>query len=139
MDYEDRFHASQSNDVEKDKNMIDELKQNSDKRYFKVSKKIDMGNNYHKNIKVEMYGSGDVGSTIRDAESGLYYKGHLVGSHNENLYFKTSYTLTKSQDSLMLYYLSPEHYERHQYIVLSNDIKQKWHQKKSDYVKKNNL
>lgn len=139
MDYDDRFHASQTNDVEEDKHMIDELKQNSDKRYFKVTKKIDMGNNYHKNIKVEMYGSGDVGSTIRDAESGQYYRGHLVGSHDENLYFKTSYTLTKSQDSLMLYYLSPEHYERHQFIVLSNDIKQKWYEKKAAYVKKHNL
>ena len=136
MDYDDRFHATQSNDIEDDKQMLQDLKQSSDKRYHMRVKRVKMGNNYFKNMKIEMYGSGDSGSTIRDAETGEYHRGHLVGSKDEDLYFKTSYSLSKNQDTLMLYYLSPEHYERHQFINLNNDIKQKWNQKRDLYLKR---
>ena len=136
MDYDDRFHATQNNDVEDDKHMLQDLKQTNDKRYHMRFKRVKMSNNYFKNMKIEMYGSGDSGSTIRDAETGDYYRGHLVGSLDEDLFFKTSFTLSQNQDSLMLYYLSPEHYERHQYIVLNEDIKQKWYQKKNLHLKK---
>jgi hypothetical protein len=136
MDYSDRFDATLSNDVDDDKQMLQNLKQNNDKRYF-VRYEKEKVNGYLKTVKTEMYGSGDYGSTIRDAETGEYYSGHLVGSTHEDMYFKTSYTLTKNQDSLMLYYISPEHYERHQHVILNDDVKQKWHQKKQLYLKKN--
>lgn len=135
MDYDDRFNATLSNDVDDDKQMLQNLKQNVDKKYF-VRYEKEKINGYLRTLKIEMYGSGDYGSTIRDAETGEYYKGHIVGSADEDLYFKTSYTLSKNQDSLMLYYISPEHYERHQGTIVNNDIKLRWNQKKQIYLKR---
>lgn len=135
MDYDDRFNATLSNDVDDDKQMLQNLKQNVDKKYF-VRYEKEKINGYVRTHKIEMYGSGDYGSTIRDAETGEYHKGHIVGSADEDLYFKTSYTLSKNQDSLMLYYISPEHYERHQCVIVNNDVKLKWNQKKQLYIQR---
>jgi hypothetical protein len=82
-----------------------------------------------------MYGSGDVGSTIRDAESGHYYMGHIVGSKSEDAFFKTSYTLTQNREPLMLYYLTPEHYERHLYVTLDTSIKKRWYNRMNSNFK----
>jgi hypothetical protein len=99
--------------------------------------------NFYKNIKIELHGSGDIGSTIRDAETGDYYRGHMVGSSIEDLYFKVSHTRTPSfvknnsntnQEPLTLFYQNPEHYERHQHVLLNEVIKQKWHSKRNKYL-----
>ena len=124
MEYDDRFDAARPNDID-DSNNIDLKKM--DKRYLKITKNISVGQNRFKTVKIEMYGSGDVGSTIRDAESGHYYMGNIVGSKSEDAFFKTSYTLTQNREPLMLYYLTPEHYERHLYVTLDTSIKQKWY------------
>lgn len=136
MEY-DRFNATLSNDI--DNNILHDLKSNIDKRYHFLTKKVKhSSNDFYKNIKIEMYGTGDIGSTIRNAETGEYFKGHLVGSDIEDIYFKTSFFRSPNKEPLLLFYCSPEHYERHQHINLSNKIKTKWYNKKEKYIGLNN-
>jgi hypothetical protein len=150
MDYNDKFNSSFSNDNEyENKSSLHDIKLQSDKRYCVINKRVMVSENFYKNIKIELYGSGDIGTTIRDAETGNYYKGHLVGSAIEDLYFKISHSRSRNFnintnsnnhiEPLILFYQSPEHYERHQHVELNNLIKQKWHSKKNKYLQEHNL
>ena len=134
MEYDDRFDATLTNDIDNNDATLIEMKKHFDKRYHVFNKQVALKDSRRKkNIKIELYGSGDTGSTIRDAETGKYYQSHLVGSSNEDFYFKVSYSMANSdagyRDPLILFYQSPEHYERHQYVNLDEIVKQKWHKK----------
>lgn len=143
MDYDDKFNLSFLNDNEyENKKALQDVKSQTDKRYHTLTKRIMVNENFYKNIKIELHGSGDIGCTIRNAETGEYYKGHLVGSSNEDLYFKVSHSIKPNLASknyveqLTLFYLSPEHYERHQHVELDNSIKIKWNSKREKYLQK---
>jgi hypothetical protein len=51
------------------------------------------------------------GSTIRNAVTGIYETGYLVGSVNEDVFFKVAFTMGPTKQ--VLFYDSPEQYERH--------------------------
>ena len=134
MNYEDRFIPTQGDEdlyLEMDarqKNIMDELKL-SNPRFHKIYKKI-----YTKSgkrvIPIEFYSSGAIGNLITHAISGNKQKGHVVGSINEDLFFKVSFCSSKiSNEPVTLFYYSPEEYENHQLISLSDDIKDKWREK----------
>jgi hypothetical protein len=80
--------------------------------------------------KVEMYGSGDIGTHIRNAVSGQRTP-HLVGSKNEDLYFSVieATGINGRSEGVRLFYDSPEQYENHFHITLDQNIKQRWHNK----------
>ena len=93
MDYDDRFHPIEGNDIddyERNTNMLQNLKL-MDKKYHKYKKNISVidhhGDKISKKIMIEYYSSGPIGSYIRNAFTGLYTK-DMVGSKNEDLYFK---------------------------------------------------
>ncbi len=140
MEYDDRFNANINNDFDNDKLTLQDIKYKLDKRYHVINKQILFNKDYKKNIKIELHGSGDVGTTIRDAETGKYYKGHLVGSSDEDLYFKISHSVpsinNEYRESLTLFYISPEHYERHQYVNLNESVKQRWYTKNQAHMNK---
>lgn len=137
MDYDDRFNASLNNDIDNNANTLHDMKSNIDKRYHVQNKRVRLGDNFYKNIKIEIYGSGDIGSTIRNAETGEFFRGHTVGSSVEDIYFKTSFFRSPNQEPLLLFYNSPEHYEKHQFTNLSNDVKRRWYNKKAQYISLN--
>jgi hypothetical protein len=82
-------------------------------------------------------------SRIRNAITGMWYSHdhpkckYLVGSAQEELFFKASlctgedelYYRDNRKNSLLLFYDSPEQFERHQKITLSQPLKEKWHEK----------
>jgi len=76
----------------------------------------------YKMKQVIMFGSGDTGSTIRNAVTGEKYYGHRVGSKREDLYFKTRICTGefKSDNPVTLFYDSVEQYERHQHCAVDN-------------------
>lgn len=83
--------------------------------------------------KIELYTTGCTGSNIRDAETGEYYS-ELVGSKYEDLYFKVALSTgecTSLNGSSTLFYLSPQHYERHLYVDMNEDIINNWEDKKN--------
>ena len=88
-----------------------------------------------KTINVEVFSSGGQGSTIRNAISGSYYYGDKVGSKREDLYYKVSVSTGHlGRDNVILFYDSPEQYERHMYTTVGSENKEKWSDKKIDTV-----
>jgi hypothetical protein len=84
----------------------------------------------NKRHNVEVFVSGDQGSTIRNAISGSYYYGDRVGSKQEDLYFKVSISTGElGKDSVVLFYDTPEQYERHMYATVDSETKQMWLEK----------
>ena len=136
MTYEDQFYSSNDNDIDLqfNKDALTELK-NNDKYYDKYVlpvNKIWIDGKYYKNRTIEKYGSGKVGSNIRNAVTGEIRINFLVGSVNEDLFFKVSdaYGRNGRREPLMLFYDSPEHYERHQYLELDGLTKKRWEVKR---------
>ena len=142
MEYDNRFHPAEGNDIEeydingKSSFTLQNLK-SLDKRFHKHKKmikiEIDNGDSIRKQVVIEYYSSGPTGSNIRNAQTGVYTK-DIVGSKNEDLYFKV--TLTDNQ-LLTLFYDSPEQYERHQRVKLSQETKEQWFKKRLLFEKMN--
>jgi hypothetical protein len=79
-----------------------------------------------KKKKLLIFGSGDVGSTIRNAVTGEKYYGHKVGSRNEDLYFKARLCTGEfGIDVPALFYESAEQFEKHLGGILDQSIKER--------------
>jgi hypothetical protein len=77
-----------------------------------------------KKKKLLIFGSGDVGATIRNAVTGEKYYGHKVGSKNEDLYFKSRICTGEfGSNGPTLFYESAEQFERHMGGVVQQSTK----------------
>jgi hypothetical protein len=127
---------SDSRSIPTKKNNAKTIVQREDKLYEKYTKTVNTtwkdGKYYHK-VVIENYGSGQQGSKIRNAVTGQRYP-YLVGSSNEDLFFKVSdaSARNKRKDTLILFYDSPEQYENHHFTTISQDIKNRWQEKNMD-------
>ena len=83
-------------------------------------------------VQIGVHSSGDTGYTfIRNAETGEITN-YVVGSMNEELFFKVRVATGEFPTGpIILFYNSPEHYEKHQHIVVSDDMKYVWHERKN--------
>ena len=81
----------------------------------------------YKPITINMYGSGDYGSYIKNAVTGAYTN-HRVGSEAEYLYFTVANCtgLDKMHGPVHLYYDTPSQYENHQFITVDQEVKDAW-------------
>lgn len=132
MHYEDDHYHPANNESSYNKDALSELKQ-MDKGYHKVKrlgyKKALNGNVVRKMVNVEVYSSGDVGTYIRNAVTGLRYN-HRVGTKEEDLLFKIKLATGElGQSAGSLFYDSPEQYEKHLFTTLSNETKERWFKK----------
>lgn len=75
--------------------------------------------------------SGRRGGSIRNAVSGLYSLTDRQGSTKENLYFSVVVAtgIGRQDRPVILFYESPEQYERHFGIVLTSKTKKAWYEK----------
>lgn len=82
---------------------------------------------FYNTVTINMYGSGDLGSYIKNAVTGEYTD-HRVGSEAENLYFCVANCsgLDKLNGPVHLYYDSPSQYENHQFTILEQKTKNTW-------------
>lgn len=101
-----------------------------DKRYEKYSvpfNNIWSDGKYRKHITIEMYGSGEYRTLIRNAVTGARYD-ILVGCTDEDILFKVTDSTGRNsrREPLMLYYDTPEQYENHQLTKVSTEVKQNW-------------
>lgn len=123
-----------SEELPNDREYITNMLYDQKDKEMALLKKIDSGYNkvYRKGIrasdgkivnkKVDIYTSGFIGSRIRNAETGEYYN-FLVGSRNEDIFFKVSLATgecTSKNGSNTLFYLSPNHFMSH----LNADVNQ---------------
>lgn len=148
MENYDRYHPNEANDYDSVNGSDFEKHKNVDRGYTFVYRKVLRKSGKMKNQKIDLYTSGDFGSPIRDAASGNYFS-EKVGSLGEHLFFKVSLSTGECRSkngSNTLFFLSPEQYERHMLIKISQednrekwqkweDIKQKWNDKKLAHSK----
>lgn len=122
-------YSVSSNDFKKDSECL----KKSDRGYNIIWRMIQK-NGRNKRSKIEIYTSGNYGSHIRDAESGEYYK-HIVGTSDEDLYFSVIIATGEcksSNGSITLFYISPEHYMKHQHRILDTQLISKWEARRDD-------
>jgi hypothetical protein len=140
MEYDDRFHPQEGNDIEdadlyfRNATTLQNIKA-LDPRFYKYKKcvflKNEDGRISKKNITIEYYFSGPSGTYIRNAQTGFYTK-DVVGTKEEDLYFKINVC---NGNSHTLFYDSPEQYERHHLEKLSTGIKENWLKKRTPFDK----
>ena len=132
MYYEDQFNSNDGDDM--DYYSEDDTKK-SDKGYYCIQAK----NNKGEHIKIEMFDSGTVsGNRIRNAITGVREE-ERIGSASEDLYFKVCLSGAAKRDApVILFYETPEQYERHHNCKVSDIMREKW-QEKSAIARKNKI
>lgn len=79
-------------------------------------------------FKTEVYSTAITpGTLIRDAITGYKQANYHIGTWKEDLFFKVNETSGyMGKGTYMLFYDSPEQYERHMKINISSALKRKW-------------
>jgi hypothetical protein len=141
-DYDDEYIESthnqvDSNSISDDGGTLDSRKQrrrkydelkNIDRGYVKT--RIQVG---HEKIPVEYYKTVNTpGARIRNAVTGIY-EIYRVGRKEEDLFLKVGATIAKdpNSESHLLFYDSPEQYEKHFRCEISEEAKMRWLNKSS--------
>jgi hypothetical protein len=130
MYFEDLFNPNEmmNEHAQKEINAV----KSYDSGYGYVHRKKLLVNGTIKNTKIDCYTSGDSGTLIRNAETGNYYK-FKVGSKEEELLFKIALAtgeLKTNNGSNVLFYDSPEQYEKHLSYEINQNTKDMWYEKK---------
>jgi hypothetical protein len=127
MNYPENEYLDASNDAAHSR-LIHQLIGKTDKHCFELKRKDEHG----KTRKIKCYGSGGQGSRIRHAVDGYFFE-HRVGTHQENNYFSViiatgelNHNETNRDTRIVLYYNSPEEYERHLFETVSKATKDQW-------------
>ena len=105
----------------------------NDKRYYQLNRQNQKG----EKKKVGCFSSGAQGSSIRNAVTGVYNYSHKVGSAAEYQYFSVIIATgeSKNRERIILFYDNPQQYEKHFFVDLDSDTKERWFQKES-YIRK---
>jgi len=92
------------------------------------TKKRDDGKEYYKKVYVNLYGSGSIGTKIRNAVTGEKYE-YKVGSIDQDMFYSVALCSGENgmKESLALFYDSPEQYENHMFQNLDITVKNNWH------------
>jgi hypothetical protein len=112
--------------------ILDAVK-NIDRGHTKIEGFIERADGSLKNTKIDIYTTGFMGSHIRDAETGEYYK-NLVGSLDEDLFFKfriSSEMVNSKNGSNTLFYKSPQHCMRHLHCEIEESVIDNWEEKRN--------
>ncbi len=117
--------SSRLDNNKKVKKIMSDIHQNN--KGFHLIKRQSKDGKHH---NVEFFSSGSQGSNIRNAISGTYYYGDRVGSKQEDLYYKVCISSgDMGKDTIVLFYDSPEQYERHMYTTVDSEDKKRWLEK----------
>ena len=112
---------------QKAKNVLSDLQQ-EDKGCFQIKRK-----NADRKIKnITVYASGSQGTTIRNACTGIKIAGYKVGSVDEDFLFSVIISCSEipgRREPLVLFYDSPEQYERHLFSIIQQHEKREWVEK----------
>ena len=103
---------------------------NKAQRLFTVSRAFNerwRDGKFYKNVIINMHGSGDSGSFIRNAVTGAVTS-YVVGSQDQDLFYKVAMCtgLDRDHRPVHLFYDSPTQYEHHQFIIVSDEVKELW-------------
>jgi hypothetical protein len=73
-----------------------------------------------KRMIIKCYSSGDTGSVIRNACTGVKIPEHTVGSADEDLYYTVKYTTVPSQNPVKCFYETPQDFEVSTFAVVTD-------------------
>lgn len=119
----DNMSSSSISTAARRKRKLFEDNTNIDKGYCKIHIRID-----GRKVPVEYYHSSFYpGSTIRNAVTGIYESGYKVGKWHEDLFFKVMNG--NGSNCNQLFYDSPQQYEKHFLVTVSDSVKEKWDNK----------
>jgi hypothetical protein len=139
MFYDDNYHPTDQNDYDIETSSFSASTSGGDSEYKRIRKiredfkKSDPG--YSKinrstkgKSKIEIYRTSSIpGATIRNAVTGMYEHGKLFGSKDEDHFFSVALATGQTgQDTPMLFYDSPQQYERHFDVTVSQETKARW-------------
>lgn len=81
------------------------------------------------------------GFRIRNAITGMYYSKYRVGSYAEDRFFKVCWATGHEGRStpIVLFFSSPEDFEKHMLATLTPEVKQEWRVKQIAEYKKDKL
>ena len=135
---DDTMDYSVDTDLTSIQNNAKILLNSSSKNYCLVNRKIGK----RKRIPLGYFTTSFVpDSKIVNAITGLRYRDedpkvkYLVGSMEEDLLFKVSISNGETgRGPALLFYDSPEQFEKHQHVALKQSIKETWLNKKLQYV-----
>lgn len=131
MYYEDLLETVVNEPIEKKTMSVlaRKIDENYEKHRVPVNKTWKDGR-FYKDVVIELYGSGQTGSRIRNAVTGHKYP-YVVGSSDEYLFFKVSDSTGRHGRNypLILFYDSPEQYENHYFTNVEPHIKAIWQEK----------
>lgn len=136
MDFWDAVPNETNDEFGSNKDFLFEAK-NMDNGYTKINGFTERADGSIKRTKIDIYTTGFVGSHIRNAETGEYFR-ELVGSLGEDLYFSMRMStgeLKSKNGSNLLFYTSPNHCMSHLHIDISQEIINKWEMKRSTFKK----
>ena len=131
--------------------------------HFLSRQKFDYDKQKNIHYKIKCYASGQQGNTIKNAQFGTdYIYGfselnskyvligknfkptttkknifHKVGSFDEDLYFKVVICTgenKKAREPIVLFYNNPEQFERHHGVVISQEDKNHWYEKRKQQM-----
>lgn len=102
------------------------------KGHFRMITKVD-GERQHLDVYTTRYTPGSI---IRCAVTGCLFHKYIVGSCDEDIFFKVCLSgfFTDSKYGKFLYYQSPEEYEHHFNTTLDDKIKCKWNLKYNERI-----
>ena len=111
--------------------------QRNDKYFQRVTRTVldmdkmvknDDGKEYYKKVHINLYGSGGLGTKIRNAVTGERYD-YRVGSKEQDLFYSVGLCTGENgmKESLALFYDSPEQYENHMFQNIDMMTKNNWH------------
>ena len=86
----------------------------------------------YKQKKISVYTSGDIGSRIRNAETGEHYN-YKVGSKYENLFFSVRISSGECNGKYILptlFFTSPKHYESYLHNIVGEETIDNWNYKR---------
>ena len=107
-----------------------------DKHFHKVYRRVvdekktvrlNNGKVYYKNLAIGIYGSGQIGTKIRNAVTGTK-SDFRVGSVDQDYLFSVALCTGENglKESVSMFYDSPEQYENHMKIQINSDFKMNW-------------
>jgi hypothetical protein len=129
-DYLNQVDQNDFDEHDADK-MFDKVKR-QDKGYTVIYRKALKKDGRLYNKKIEIYTSSGTGNRIRDAETGEYFS-NLVGSKDEDLFFKVILATGESQSingSSTVFYSSPQHYASHTLCDVDPILSHNWELKR---------
>ena len=139
MFYDDHFNPTTSNDYDNQdlQKLVFKQIKSMDRGYTHVTRFVKKQDGTRKKKEIPVYTSGSIGSNIRDAESGEYYK-YIVGSVDEDLFFKINISTGEcgsSNESNTLFYISPQQYMNHLHAHIDPENVARWEIKRANRMK----